>query len=312
MIAEDGHYLLPILPREVADLIKAQQDPKDKNSWPVDLKARYDGLRKEFTASKAEFVSWVRKDRDSRMNRTAKQILQLIVDCLNFDTGRCDPGHQYIADELGISVRTVERTIPRIAEAGWISVSRRGCTTTNFYRLRVSMKKVESILSYVDGLRELRAEERERRRLLGYQSDPTKLADHSTSDPTFVRSHDPTEMADHDPTEMAGKHMKGTYEGEHLNKSIISEEEEISIGDDPSFDDAANSYASARGGDDENEPLPIPRNDQEAADMISMICDGRTVHPAMRDRLRSMLKDGVLTPRMIEGMLNRVKGEAAA
>ncbi|MDR7027244.1 hypothetical protein [Rhizobium rosettiformans] len=306
MIVEDGHYLLPILPREVADRMK------DKEEWPADLKARYDGLRKQFSASKAEFTSWVRKDRDSRMNRTAKQILQLIVDCLNFDTGRCDPGHQYIADELGISLRTVERTIPRIAEAGWLEVIRRGRTTTNFYRLRVSVKKIESILSYVDSLRELRAEERDRRRMFGPQSDPTKLADHSHSDPTFVRSHDTTELADHDPTELAGKHMNRTYEGEHLNKGILSEEEGISIGDDPSFDDAANSYASARGGDDENEPLPVPRNDEEADDMVSMICEGRKVHPAMRDRLRSMLKDGVLTPRMIERMFDRLKGEEAA
>ncbi len=108
-----------------------------------------------------------------------------------------------------------------------------------------------------------------------------------------------------------GTDIGTNYLGEYLSVSC-SREEGSSIEHDQSLDERSNSYASARGGDDQNQPLPIPRSDQEATDMISTICDGRTVHPAMRDRLRSMLKDGVLTPKMIEGMLNRVKGEEAA
>jgi hypothetical protein len=217
MIVEDDHYYIPLLPREIAERLK------DKAEWPAEVRRRYDEMRKQCTASKAEFATWVRRDRDSRMNRTAKQILLLILDCLNFETGRCDPGHQFIADELGLSVRTVERTIPRIAASGWLNITRRGRTTTNFYRLRVSKNKVAEILDYVDGLREQRAEERERRRQFGQGSDPTKMADHSEGDPTFVRSHDPTKMADHDPTKMAGKSMNRTFEDEPLNKGSCSE-----------------------------------------------------------------------------------------
>ncbi|MEY9629045.1 helix-turn-helix domain-containing protein [Sinorhizobium fredii] len=213
MIAEDGYYAIPILPREIASRLQS------KPEWPAELRNEYKRLHAEFTASKAEFSMWIRRDRDSRMNRTAKTILLLILDCLNFDTGRCDPGHEFIADELGISVRTVERTIPRIAASGWISITRRG-KTTNFYRLKVSMKKVSEILDYVDGLREQRSEARERRRKL---SDPTKMADHSNSDPTTVRSHDPTELAAHDPTKMAGKPMNRTFEEEPMNESSCSE-----------------------------------------------------------------------------------------
>ncbi|WP_037446880.1 helix-turn-helix domain-containing protein [Sinorhizobium fredii] len=206
MIVEDGYYSIPILPREIASRLK------DKPEWPAELRNEYKRLHAEFTASKAEFSMWVRRDRDSRMNRTAKTILLLILDCLNFDTGRCDPGHQFIADELGVSVRTVERTIPRIAASGWLSITRRGKTTTNFYRPSVPTQKVAAILDYADGLREQRSEERERRRQLG---DPTKMADHSASDPTMVRIHDPTELA--------GKPMNRTFEEEPLKESSCSE-----------------------------------------------------------------------------------------
>lgn len=214
MITENGFYIMPSLSPELAARLK------NKDDWPADVREDYATQRKHFTAAKAEYCLWVRRDRDSRMNRTAKQILVAILDCLNFETGRCDPSHQYLADELGMSVRTVERTIPRIAASGWLTVIRRGRTTTNFYKMTVSTEKVSKILDYVDGLRELRKEEREKRRLYG---DPTKVADHSRSDPTFVRSHDPTELADHDPTELAGKHLNRTIEGEHLNEGSCSE-----------------------------------------------------------------------------------------
>lgn len=214
MIEEDGYYSVPILPAEIAAGLK------DKSEWPAELRNEYRRLHADFTASKAEFAMWIRRDRDSRMNRTAKTILLLILDCLNFDTGRCDPGHEFIADELGISVRTVERTIPRIAASGWIAVIRRGKTTTNFYRLKVPKRKVSQILEYVDGLRELRSEKRELRRLM---SDPTKVADHITSDRTTVRGHDPTELAAHDPTKMAGKPMNRTFEEEPLKISSCFE-----------------------------------------------------------------------------------------
>lgn len=215
MRAVDGFYTIPLLPADIAAQLK------QKDEWPKDLQEDYRRLRSEFTAAKAEFASWVRRDRHSLMNRTAKTILLHIIECLNFDTGRCDPGHQYLADELGISVRTIERTIPRIAKSGWISVQRRGKTSTNFYTLRVPCEKIHAILEYTDHLRDLRKEEREKRLLA--LSDPTKLADHSQSDPTFVRSHEPTKLADHDPTKLAGKPMKRTFEGEPLNNSSCSE-----------------------------------------------------------------------------------------
>ncbi len=224
MIARDGIYTMPILPKEMAAQLKSVSP--NKADWPADFRKRYDQCHAEFGQAKKEFASWIRKDRDSRMNRTAKAILTFILDCLNCDTGRCDPGHQFIADELGISVRTVERTIPKIAASGWLSITRRGRTTTNFYRLTAPVTKVNQILDYSISLRDQRAEEREHRKRFGQESDPTEMADHFPPDPTKMADHDPTKMADHDPTKMAGKHMKGTCENEHVNEGSCSDGKE--------------------------------------------------------------------------------------
>ncbi|MBD8555531.1 helix-turn-helix domain-containing protein [Rhizobium sp. CFBP 8762] len=222
MIQANGFYLMPTLPRELAGHLKAM--PRDKQAWPEDFRKAYDLCHSEFWQAKKEFSTWIRKDRDSRMNRTAKAILLLILDCLNCDTGRCDPSHQFIADEIGISVRTVERTIPRIVASQWLFVLRRGRTTTNFYRICAPVSKVNHILDYSTTLKERRTEEREERRYHhGRLSDPTKMADHSHHEPTKMADHEPTKMAGHEPTQMAGKHMKRTWEDEHGNKGSCSE-----------------------------------------------------------------------------------------
>ena len=87
----DGFYQIPLMPKGTLTSVEETK------------------LRKAFVKAKAEYLSWARKDRDSRMNPTAKAILSYLLDCLNFETGQCDPAHQTIADELGFSVRTVAR-----------------------------------------------------------------------------------------------------------------------------------------------------------------------------------------------------------
>ena len=114
-------------------------------------------------------------------------------------------------------VRTVERTVPRIAAADWIEITRRGKTTTNFYRFRVPVARVNKLLDVTTELRDRRIDARNQR--LAMRSDPTKVAGHSPSDPTKMADHEPTKVSGHDPTEMTGKPMKGTSEGEPLNKN---------------------------------------------------------------------------------------------
>ncbi|MDX0937377.1 hypothetical protein GOE04_28680 [Sinorhizobium medicae] len=56
MIIEDDHYSIPLLPREIAERLK------DKAEWPADVRAKYEAARKQCTASKAEFATWIRQD----------------------------------------------------------------------------------------------------------------------------------------------------------------------------------------------------------------------------------------------------------
>ncbi len=222
MIETSEHFMLPLLPKPMLDQLSRL--PQDKTAWPTEFRREYDRVHADFSQAKREFKMWIRKDRDSRMNKTAKAILELIIDCLNCDTGRCDPSHQFMADELGVSVRTIERTIPRVVQSRWLQVTRRGRTTSNFYRVMVLKSKVNDILDYSVTLRERRAEERALRKShRGGESDPTKMADHLDGDPTKMADHDPTELAGHDPTKMAGKQLKRTVEDEHVNKGSCSD-----------------------------------------------------------------------------------------
>lgn len=293
MRTADGFYWIPILPRELADLIK----DRPRSNWPTEIEAEYRRLHAEFTASKAEFIEWLRKDRDSRMNKTAKLITSFMIDRLNFDTGRCDPSHQFIADELFLSLRTVERTIPRIAASGWIDVTRRGKTTTNFYRFRVAVAKVNALLDLTMDLKDRRLEARARR--LRW-SDPTKVADHSAGDPTKVADHEPTNMAGHEPTEMTGKPLNRTFEEEPLNEGIGSEGEGYTQG-------ATTSYAHASGKDDRFIPFAPPADEDDASEMIMGWLEGQAPHVVISlfDDISDRLATGTFTPAELEAMLRR-------
>jgi hypothetical protein len=228
----DGFYWIPTLPREISEKIKATP----RVDWPKELELEYRRLHSDFTAAKAEFMSWVRKDRDSRMVPNAKLILNYLIDCLNFDTGRCDPSHQTIADELELGLRTVQRLIPQIAKVGWCEVVRRGKTTSNFYRLRVPCEKVHRLMDRVDYLRERR------------MSEPPSVAYHLASEPPFESSHDAPSVAAHEPPSMADKPLNRTSEREPLKFFKGSEGEGYTLGaPEPEFA-STNAYARAKGG----------------------------------------------------------------
>ena len=212
----DGFYWIPIMPKALVDRTKGP-----RVEWSKETETEYRRLHAEFTASKAEFMSWVRKDRDSKMVANAKLILIFLIDSLNFDTGRCDPAHQTIADELELGLRTVQRLMPQIAASGWLDVIRRGKTTSNFYRLRVPCEKVHGILDRVDGLRERRKVESED--LSRRMCEPPVVAYHSDSEPPFESSHEPPVVAYHEPPVVADKPLKRTPEEEPLNYSRGSE-----------------------------------------------------------------------------------------
>ncbi len=70
---------------------------------------------------------------------------------------------------------------------------------------------------------------------------------------------------------------------------------------------AYGSYQQAHNGDEANEPLPIPKDQSEADDMMAAICEGVAVNPSVWSRMMSMLKQGVLTPNLACGMIGKKK-----
>ncbi|ESX03407.1 hypothetical protein X769_18265 [Mesorhizobium sp. LSJC268A00] len=286
-MSEEFHTIT-LLPRNFEQVSKGMTQ--------ADADKEYARLRKQFYADKGEFAAWIRKDRDSRMDATAKLVATYLVECLNFETGRCDPSYEAISDELGLSYRTVERVVPRIAAAGWVDRTRRGKTTTNFYTIRVAVSKVKALEELVAGLRQLRSDKRAERRQ-GPNSDRSDLRDlagHSHNDPTQPVGHDPTQPVGHDPTRMGGKPMKGTYEAEPLNEILSTDSEGMALG----------GYGADRT-DERHIPFTMPQTDDEAEEMVMAWLDGRPPRTVMAlfDDIRERLSSGTLTPAELEKLL---------
>lgn len=69
-------------------------------------------------------------------------------------------------------------------------------------------------------------------------------------------------------------------------------------------------YAEMSRGDDSEEPIPVPSDQDEAQEKMEAICEGRAVPDIVRRRLLSMLQAGVLTPRMASNILAPVEDAA--
>ncbi|MGO6875595.1 hypothetical protein ACCS85_27705 [Rhizobium ruizarguesonis] len=69
-------------------------------------------------------------------------------------------------------------------------------------------------------------------------------------------------------------------------------------------------YAVMSRGDESDEPIPVPGDQDEAQAMMEAICEGRAVPDIVRRRLLSMLQAGVLTPRMASNILGPVEDAA--
>lgn len=200
---------LPILPRDFEE--------RHRNLSTTAREELRRRLQAEFVKAKAQLCMWIRRDRNSLMTRTAKQISYYLIECVNFTTGQCNPSYQTIADEVGVSVRTVERTVPQIAKAGWIEIGRRSRTSSNFYHFVLDPQKVAAIDDYADYLRDARILAREARQQVRYgerrhaHSEPKSLSAQRCGEPTKARAPDPTV-----PT---AEHWKGTPEDDTCSMS---------------------------------------------------------------------------------------------
>lgn len=79
---------------------------------------------------------------------TQKMVLVMLADRHNDDTGRCDPSHDKLASDCGLSRRTVIDHIEALEKAGFLSISRRsidGYKTSNQYQLHIDFNPSKDV-----------------------------------------------------------------------------------------------------------------------------------------------------------------------
>jgi len=73
---------------------------------------------------------------------TTKMVLVMLADRHNNDNGRCDPSHDKLADDCGLSRRAVIDNLSKLEGLGLVTVinrAREGLKTSNQYRLNTSI-----------------------------------------------------------------------------------------------------------------------------------------------------------------------------
>lgn len=235
--------VIPVLPRDFEDRTREMTE-EDR----VKLRRQ---LQAEFVKAKAQWSNWVRQDRNPLMNKTAKLIATFLIESLNFETGRCFPSHETIADHVGISERQVRRTVKRVQEAGWVKAHRLRRNQPTFYSFHApheAVKRIEEGAAALKASREARREDRRYPRLINYEPSIEQLAAFraSITDRTFLTarpSPDRTFMAATDRTFLTGEYKNVTPE-----EFSGSEVEEYTQHAPVRAASLTNSYARAKGG----------------------------------------------------------------
>lgn len=76
---------------------------------------------------------------DTSISANALRIWLVLRKHRNYTTGECWPGRQRLAKLCGVSIKTVDRELPKLAEAGAITITKRrtaeGDADTNLYHV---------------------------------------------------------------------------------------------------------------------------------------------------------------------------------
>lgn len=205
--------------------------------------------------------------------------------------------------DLKVATSLAENTIiqrrRKLVELGYFTVD--GTTSDGATRYKIVNARENIVLDHQtiarETLRRLEAEKKEKirqkRKNLGF-SPSLHEGPLSPSRDEGLNDTCPLTPCRDSPSPHEGNYVYNTVE------SISMEREEPTIIDQPH---SSKTYLTASLGDDQNDPLPIPQDEQEADEMMSAICYGQRVSEHLRRRLESMLKSGILTPRMVENIL---------
>lgn len=116
--------------------------------------------------------------RNPNLSRNSKTTYSLLLDYA-WQTGSCFPGQQTLANDLGVSVRTVQRDLEELKKSGLIDWKQRGKNRTNIY--------------YILPLNALQKDTQKKPELhTEITEDTTNMSDPSTTD---LSPHDTTETS---------------------------------------------------------------------------------------------------------------------
>lgn len=167
-----------------------------------------------FTSRKLNWVRCVMHD--PLVPPWAFEIAYCIISHVNASYGRAFVSDETLADESGISVRTVRRARSLLHAAGWLNWKR--TSTANVYE--PLFEKVNGMLDAILIKRDERQERRKQRR-----TRLPKLADHRPRDGTKLAGHDRPQTAEHARPKLADIHLRGnTLERTPYSPSVGKEE----------------------------------------------------------------------------------------
>jgi hypothetical protein len=260
---------------------------------------------------KASFTTWKLTlentvNADPLTDGACLQILRAYLDYMGSPDAR--PYRSII--DLQVATALSENTITskrrKLESLGYFQAD--GKTSDGATRYKIANVRENIVLDHQtlarETLRRLEAEKKEKTRAKRKAAglSPSNIEGHmSPSEIEGLSAFEPLNYCGDSPSEFEGNYVYNSVE------SYCSEEREDLYMSSPS----SNSYSSMVAGDEANTPLPIPEDDDEADSMMDQICEGRFVPPVIRDRMMSMLRQGVLTLRMANNLIGP-KREAAA
>jgi hypothetical protein len=160
--------------------------------------------------------NWMRAVNASGEPRAARCLAFAIALHLNVKTGRCNPGHETLSTDAGISMRSTERFVALLERDGWLAIKRGGGGNYNSYVLR----RPASDLADQEHTRAA-----------------SNLADQNKPDPP-VSAHQIRQLGQSDPPLLADRKAKRKAKREKKKEDI----------------DAALDFASPDSGKDASEP----------------------------------------------------------
>lgn len=227
--------------------------------------------------------------------------LQIVRSYLDFMNTLTDTPYRSIIDlqvDTGLSENTIIQKRRKLEQLGYFIEVGKTSDGATLYRIVNARENI--VLDHQtikrETLRRLDAEKKEYYRLKrrNLNVSPSENEGHlSPSEIEVLKGSEPFRNCGDSPSKIEGNYV------DNYAESYSYEERDNLYSPYSSF--KPSSYGLKT--DEENTPLPIPADDAEAESMMDAICDGRDVPLVLRNRLKSMLSGGVLTPRMANNIL---------